>query len=256
MIKRWSFLCQTGPRSSLSELALFHLEISRYYLALLHPHLMRLWHPMFQDDDGIHPQSYLRWCLFFSPLPWSGLAMGRKWVLSLNKMAWFFLNYDFRICKARFLGSLVHAVSQCCYGMLLLLPSIMFSFTGFWEQNTTGAQWCGFLWGRNLCWSKGPLTDGAVGEAEFLCLWVYVLSWEDRQCRFCIPVPGLFTAAIPGKGKENLPALSLEKRCQCQLLKNVIKANEKRVEDIFMSLEYCAWEFYGDHRKPERQSHS
>lgn len=68
--------------------------------------------------------------------------------------------------------------------------------------------------------------------------------------------PGFFTAAILGKGKENLTALSLEKRCQCQPLKNVIKANEKRVEDIFMGIEYCAWKFYGNHRKLERQSHS
>lgn len=101
-----------------------------------------------------------------------------------------------------------------------------------------------------------PLPGATAGEVELSYLQVCILSWEDRHHNFCIPVPELFSAAILGKGKENLTTLSLEKRCQCQLLENVIKANEKRVEDIFMSLEYCAWRFYGDHRKPERQSHS
>ena len=64
--------------------------------------------------------------------------------------------------------------------------------------------------------------------------------------------------AILGKGKASLTTLSPEKRCQCQCqpLGNVIKADEKWAVDIFMSPEYSAWRFYGDHRKPERQWHS
>lgn len=211
---------------------------------------------MFQDGDGIHPhpQSCLRCSMFFSPLPWSVLAVQRKQVLILNETPCFFLNYDFCVCKAWRLEPLTHAVEarECCF----LYHLFCFLSPGSENSPKLGHSESGLLWGGDIYFSMGLPPDAAVGEAELFQLWVCVLSWEATQYNFCIPVPEFFTAAILGKGKENLTALSLEKRCQCQPLKNVIKANEKRVEDIFMGLEYCAWKFYGDHRKPERQSHS
>lgn len=79
-----------------------------------------------------------------------------------------------------------------------------------------------------------------------------------EKLSLCIPSPGTFAPAIWGKGKAGLTPLSPEKWCQCQRqpLGNVIKADEKQAVDIFMSPEYSAWRFYGDHRKPERQWHS
>lgn len=80
-------------------------------------------------------------------------------------------------------------------------------------------------------------------------------SWEDGAKCFPAFQPRLLLPAILGKGNASLTTLSPEKRCQCQRrpLGNVIKADEKRAVDVFMSLEYSAWRFYGDHRKPERQ---
>lgn len=58
-----------------------------------------------------------------------------------------------------------------------------------------------------------------------------------------------------GAGGCQCPSLPSERGCQCQSrpLGNTIKADEKRAVDIFMSPEYSAGRFYGDHRKPERQ---
>lgn len=103
--------------------------------------------------------------------------------------------------------------------------------------------------------SNGTSLPVAIGsEAVFPYLGGYISSWEEKNCRSAFQLLGYSYQLFWGRGTR-LTTLSPEKRCQCQPLWSVIKADEKRAVDMFMSPEYSVWTFYG-HRKPERQWHS